>query len=98
MLKSPYAATCPLACEACPYITSSANSTHLYSRIGAFFSTRRYKRHADLPWPREHFRIFDGGFVHQCIGAARRIALHDVQRVAVDNCRLGRTMSVRSNL
>src|SRR5262245_24071231 len=41
------------------------------------------EREADLPRPREHLRILDGGFVHQVIRADGRVALDDVERVAV---------------
>src|SRR5262245_18965748 len=42
------------------------------------------ERHADLPGPRKHFRVLDGGFVGQRIRAARCVALDHMQRVAVE--------------
>ena len=40
--------------------------------------------HADLPRPREHLRILNRGFVIERVRAAGRVALHDVQRVAME--------------
>ena len=42
------------------------------------------ERHAHLPGPREHLRVLDRDFVEHVIGAGRRVALDDVQRVAVE--------------
>ena len=68
----------------CPYIASSTNSTHLYSRISLVVLEAPIERHPHLPGPREHFRIFNRDFVHQVIGTDGRVALDDVQRVAVE--------------
>ena len=45
------------------------------------------ERHAHLPGPRKHLRILDRDLVVQRLGAARREALHHVQRVAVEIAR-----------
>ena len=42
------------------------------------------ERHAHLPRPREHLRVLDRDFVEHVIGAGRRIAFDDVQRLAVE--------------
>src|SRR5436305_15003056 len=39
--------------------------------------------HADLPWAREHFRVFDSGLVSQSAGTGARVALDYMQFVAV---------------
>ena len=38
------------------------------------------ERHADLPGPRKYFRVLDGGFIGECIRAARGVALDHTQR------------------
>src|SRR5215475_7000361 len=41
------------------------------------------ERHADLPWPRKDLGVFNGGLVHDRVGAAWCIALHDMQSVGM---------------
>src|SRR5436309_11280656 len=41
------------------------------------------QRHSDLPGTRKHLRILDRGLVHQMIRRQRRVALDDMQGVAV---------------
>src|SRR4029077_5350339 len=50
---------------------------------GILFETA-IQRQADLPGPRKHLRILDGRFVHQMVGADRRVPLNHVQGVAVE--------------
>ena len=53
------------------------------------------EHHAHLPRTREDLRILDRDFVVDVIAVGQRIALHDVQRVAVKSCRSCRTRSRR---
>src|SRR6195256_3180867 len=50
--------------------------------LGVLFQTP-IERHADLPGPRKHLRIRDGGFVVQRIWTARRVAFDHAQSIAM---------------
>ena len=43
--------------------------------------------HADLPWPRKHLRILDGGFVLDGVGRDRREPFDHVQLIAMEIAR-----------
>ena len=62
----------------CPYISSSTNSTHLYSRSCAFFSMRRYSGMLIFQGRVNTFGIFDRRLVEQMIRAGPRVALDHV--------------------
>src|SRR5438093_13493614 len=54
----------------------------IFENPGIFFHST-IQRHADLPWTGKYLRILNGSFVHERICAARRVAFHDMQSVAV---------------
>src|SRR5262245_11469774 len=42
------------------------------------------KRHTELPGPREHLRVLNGGFVGERVETERRVTLDQMQGIAVE--------------
>src|SRR5437867_10764548 len=61
-----------------PTCYSSLSYTTLFRSLHATI-----QGHADLPWTGKHLRILNRSFVHERICAARRVAFHDMQSVAM---------------